>query len=328
MSGAPSHVSSTSESQQHHVLAQQSRYQYLSQSSFLRDHNSFGNAATNTNDGWVMPYSQWQRLGENRRTVLGYRWSHDGSWDSSGLPFEEARLIKQAEAGAFRLDAVDISEGISPYDQAVLQSEQQIQPVDELSLELDRNNPVRLQDDIETPYTSGQYSADGNVQPAVYASFPTYPSCSGTTYLNQHQAWQSSSSTNQAPALINTAMTSSTTSEVIPTSVKLQWPAEDSCATPTSDQLLSTITGSKRKRGSPEPPSKRSRVVEPKKPLSEFVVVFENSPGALSAVKHRRKLDAPVRKAARDVRKAGACHQCRFRKRTVCFPIIGYISNI
>jgi hypothetical protein len=51
--------------------------------------------------------------------------------------------------------------------------------------------------------------------------------------------------------------------------------------------------------------------------LDDFVVVFENAPGALATVKRRRKLDAPVRKAARDVRKAGACHQCRFRKRTV-----------
>jgi hypothetical protein len=74
---------------------------------------------------------------------------------------------------------------------------------------------------------------------------------------------------------------------------------------------------SKRKRESPQPVSKKSRSETPQKELSEFVLVFENAPGALASVKHRRKLDAPVRKAARDVRKAGACHQCRFRKRTV-----------
>jgi hypothetical protein len=74
---------------------------------------------------------------------------------------------------------------------------------------------------------------------------------------------------------------------------------------------------SKRKRESPQPVSKKSRSETPQKDLSEFVLVFENAPGALASVKHRRKLDAPVRKAARDVRKAGACHQCRFRKRTV-----------
>lgn len=54
-----------------------------------------------------------------------------------------------------------------------------------------------------------------------------------------------------------------------------------------------------------------------KKDIEECVDVFENAPGALASVKRRRKLDAPVRKAAREVRKAGACHQCRFRKRTV-----------
>jgi len=54
-----------------------------------------------------------------------------------------------------------------------------------------------------------------------------------------------------------------------------------------------------------------------KKDITECVDVFENAPGALAGIKRRRKLDAPVRKAAREVRKAGACHQCRFRKRTV-----------
>jgi hypothetical protein len=39
-------------------------------------------------------------------------------------------------------------------------------------------------------------------------------------------------------------------------------------------------------------------------------------------------LDAPVRKAARDVRKAGACHQCRFRKRTVSQPDIEMMTGI
>ena len=53
------------------------------------------------------------------------------------------------------------------------------------------------------------------------------------------------------------------------------------------------------------------------KDISDCVDVFENEPGALKNVKRRKKLDAPVRKAAREVRKAGACHQCKFRKRTV-----------
>ena len=76
----------------------------------------------------------------------------------------------------------------------------------------------------------------------------------------------------------------------------------------------------KRKLTCATPPAKISRSDSPDLELSEFVVVFENAPGALANVKRRRKLDAPVRKAARDVRKAGACHQCRFRKRTVSHP--------
>lgn len=56
------------------------------------------------------------------------------------------------------------------------------------------------------------------------------------------------------------------------------------------------------------------------KDISDCVDVFENEPGALKNVKRRKKLDAPVRKAAREVRKAGACHQCKFRKRTVSKP--------
>jgi hypothetical protein len=79
---------------------------------------------------------------------------------------------------------------------------------------------------------------------------------------------------------------------------------------------------SKRRPASTEPATKKSRADVPQSDLSEFVIVFENSPGALASVKRRRKLDAPVRKAAKDVRKAGACHQCRFRKRTVSPSII------
>jgi len=94
----------------------------------------------------------------------------------------------------------------------------------------------------------------------------------------------------------------------------------------TSDQVPPLVTPNiptyqaiipKRKHASPEPVAKKSKSASPQDELDEFVVVFENAPGALASVKRRRKLDAPVRKAARDVRKAGACHQCRFRKRTV-----------
>lgn len=99
---------------------------------------------------------------------------------------------------------------------------------------------------------------------------------------------------------------------------QIHWPTEPQMSPQSLGLSTFPVSPTKRKRASPDPaPPKRSRANDPQKSLSEFVVVFENAPGALSTVKHRRKLDAPVRKAARDVRKAGACHQCRFRKRTV-----------
>jgi hypothetical protein len=104
-----------------------------------------------------------------------------------------------------------------------------------------------------------------------------------------------------------------------PDKVELDWSNSEQLPSLPSDSRETSYSppASKRKRKSPRPTSKKSRSETAQKELSEFVMVFENAPGALASVKHRRKLDAPVRKAARDVRKAGACHQCRFRKRTV-----------
>lgn len=64
------------------------------------------------------------------------------------------------------------------------------------------------------------------------------------------------------------------------------------------------------------PPAKKARQLE------EFMVVFESTPGAMATVKKRKKLDAPVRKAALTTRQIGACHQCRFRKRTVSLLVM------
>jgi hypothetical protein len=327
MSETPSPVSSTNESQRHHVLAQQSRYHYPGYKSFLPDYSSSGNAGSYINGDWMMPYSQWQGVGENAETSLENRWPHDGSLDPSILSFEEDRLIKRTNTGSVCLDAVKILDGASSHHSAVSRSEQQIQPVNELSPEYDSINPTRLLYDIETRYSFNEYDTLGTVQPAIYSSLPSYPSCGENTYLEGQQVWPDCTSINQAPALVNISYTSSAMPEAIPTNFKLQWPMEDDSITQSHGQLSSAIPVPKRKRASPEPPNKRSRGDEPKKPLSEFVVVFENAPGALSAVKHRRKLDAPVRKAAREVRKAGACHQCRFRKRTVRFQIINHICS-
>jgi len=99
------------------------------------------------------------------------------------------------------------------------------------------------------------------------------------------------------------------------------YPANSEHHVPTATPIPTPIPVSKRKHEScspaPSPQAKRGRNAPAEDSLADFVVVFENAPGALASVKRRRKLDAPVRKAAKAVRKAGACHQCRFRKRTV-----------
>ena len=77
----------------------------------------------------------------------------------------------------------------------------------------------------------------------------------------------------------------------------------------------------KRKPMPLEPTPKKTKESSREKGFSDCVAVFESAPGALANIKRRRKLDAQVRKAAREVRKAGACHQCRFRKRTVSVQV-------
>lgn len=101
----------------------------------------------------------------------------------------------------------------------------------------------------------------------------------------------------------------------LPLGLTLDWSAcEQSEPSPTLSNSPSAAPVSKRRALSVVSTTKNNKSSAPQ--LSECVDVFENAPGALATVKRRKKLDAPVRKAAREVRKAGACHQCRFRKRT------------
>lgn len=56
-----------------------------------------------------------------------------------------------------------------------------------------------------------------------------------------------------------------------------------------------------------------------KRPASfdECVTIFETTPGAMTKVKRRRKLNADSHKSFKVTRRIGACLECRFRKRTV-----------
>ncbi|KAK0112387.1 hypothetical protein ONS96_001630 [Cadophora gregata f. sp. sojae] len=99
-----------------------------------------------------------------------------------------------------------------------------------------------------------------------------------------------------------------------PVGLSLDWStSEQPLETFIKQRKASIAPAAKRKYTSPRP---SAETVQPDCHIEECVSVFENAPGALATVKKRKKLDEPVRKAARDVRKAGACHQCRFRKRT------------
>jgi hypothetical protein len=103
----------------------------------------------------------------------------------------------------------------------------------------------------------------------------------------------------------------------------LDWSISGQVPGPSTTNITSSYQAiiPKRKHTSLEPVAKK-KPSPSQDELDEFIVVFENAPGALASIKRRKKLDAPVKKAARDVRKAGACHQCRFRKRTVSQKIL------
>ncbi|TVY80643.1 hypothetical protein LSUE1_G008368 [Lachnellula suecica] len=158
------------------------------------------------------------------------------------------------------------------------------------------------------------YSTSSNMAVSEYSHLNVF----SAELRQEHSSWpvsysepQGFDTTSSLSPDINVSTPSSPT-------LKLDWSSSKQPSSfPSSHRELSHPPHvPKRKRESPQPVSKKSRSETPQRELSEFVLVFENAPGALASVKHRRKLDAPVRKAARDVRKAGACHQCRFRKRT------------
>ncbi|CZR58722.1 uncharacterized protein PAC_08614 [Phialocephala subalpina] len=111
---------------------------------------------------------------------------------------------------------------------------------------------------------------------------------------------------------------SDTTPNVLSASLALDWSMNNQTTSETTiSREAETLPLPKRRHVSPgPPPAKKSRQAASEAELAEYVGVFENAPGALTTVKKRKKLDGAVRKAAQDVRKAGACHQCRFRKRT------------
>ncbi|KAE8442719.1 hypothetical protein EG329_002910 [Mollisiaceae sp. DMI_Dod_QoI] len=153
---------------------------------------------------------------------------------------------------------------------------------------------------------------------------PSCPEISPYNRLVQHKALDSDwiaftprlSFTPHQPA--SDTIPKLTASRIPATNPTLNWPITSQTIPNVSNPCNDDATPMpKRKHTSSTPPhAKKTRRAMPQVELAEYVGVFENAPGALNTVKKRKKLDGSVRKAAQDVRKAGACHQCRLRKRT------------
>lgn len=164
-----------------------------------------------------------------------------------------------------------------------------------------------LQDEVSTPLRS---SVSSHVEYADQAGLLAHP----THYIqNPAHLW-----TQPSPQFTWHHLGVETTSQRPPLpQLVLDWSTSEQ-SSESANSVGPTAVLPKRKTSSGGLTKKRHSKGTPQ--LSECIDVFEHEPGALASLKRRKKLDAPVRKAAREVRKAGACHQCRFRKRTVSGP--------
>lgn len=176
--------------------------------------------------------------------------------------------------------------------------------------------------EVSAPPTPVRSFSTHRILPSNDAEYPLiHPYNADLTLETSLPTWVPLESPREAPAFIQ-AVPFETQPETPFVGIALDWS--------TSEQAPQSVV--KKRKPSPSSPGRAAprrkhvattpavEVVSPALPgsvIEEYVGVFENAPGALATVKKRKKLDAPVRKAARDVRKAGACHQCRFRKRTV-----------
>jgi hypothetical protein len=188
------------------------------------------------------------------------------------------------------------------------------QPINQVSSEFRTPCPPQTRQTETQPLYSNLPPSDGPEYPHLYAygTDPHPPISYDATWLPiENETRRTSIHVTSGPVPDLTAPETSSEALV------LDWSTSDQVSPVTTNLPTYQAIIPKRKHASPEPVAKKNKPASSQDELDEFVVVFENAPGALASVKRRRKLDAPVRKAARDVRKAGACHQCRFRKRTV-----------
>jgi hypothetical protein len=192
--------------------------------------------------------------------------------------------------------------------------QQYVSPVNDVSVEYSTSCPSQTTQDAAQPLYTNIPTSDG----------PGYSHQFGySTYLHSPMSHDAA----RMPIGNDTIRSTHTSSAPLPDldalevpskGLVLDWSTSGQVAGPSTTNVTSSYQAiiPKRKHTSSEPVAKK-KPSPSQDELDEFIVVFENAPGALASIKRRKKLDAPVKKAARDVRKAGACHQCRFRKRTV-----------
>lgn len=250
-------------------------------------------------------------------------WSHDGSMlVSEPWPYQDGCYAGPTDFWTPGLTDCRTDSSVSVDSQTF----EQIPPNGPILARTEYLNPPQVHSPQETAQHPVYHSSSNLpiLENSRYASIPSYSADTQPRSLDSD--WMGFSprtvTSMTSHPVVETKPKFTTASTATNTNLALEWSPSNQITPETPISVFDVATPvSKRKHASPgPPPAKKSRQVVPQSELAEYVGVFENAPGALTTVKKRKKLDGAVRKAAQDVRKTGACHQCRFRKRTVSLP--------
>jgi len=257
------------------------------------------------------------------RGIATDQWSsHDATWKQYEIPRQEQQPRPPVYIDFGYIVTGPHSPALSTdYELATASSEgNAYQPCDlnQAPQECNSYDPQTAEPIYHQPMSSSVCGTSSfQLQSNGYSEVPQY----GAQFIQEHVPQWSPSAASSYPQnskiAVNTKFSTSPTQSS--PGLTLDWSACDQSSVPsmTGSDSFYAVPGPKRKASYEAPVNSNSWVDLSKTDITECVDVFENAPGALASVKRRKKLDAPVRKAAREVRKAGACHQCRFRKRTV-----------
>jgi len=274
-------------------------------------------------ESWLPQTSpSWNRSCSPRNT-----WSHDSSSGQRPLPAATSAQEQESILYPDTRSHVTLTSSQTPfvgqdYHVTAPHSENshayQPQPcmhvIDQVPQESGETYPSQTP---ETIYHRSKYSNSGTssfqLQPNGYSNLHGY----GAEFIEDQVSWPTPTGQITSQKLvINTDLQHPVSPNQPSSCLKLDWSICDQSLVSINGGDSRLVAAIPKRKASKEVIAHSSSPVEAPQ-LSECVDVFENAPGALASVKRRKKLDAPVRKAAREVRKAGACHQCQFRKRTV-----------